>query len=68
MFKIKCNLTRLGNVNFNVRDFRLPQLRSWRLRSSEMLRGLGWELITDVSEQPLCPISKFQPVLELPNS
>jgi hypothetical protein len=47
-----------------VRGFRFPLRGSWSIRSSGMLRGIGWWLVTDVSEQHTCPIwsLKMEPI------
>jgi hypothetical protein len=43
----------------------IPVMRSrsnWRLRSSRMLRCVGWWLVSDVSGQIISPIFKYQAV------
>jgi hypothetical protein len=45
-----------------MRDFRLPPLCKWKLRSYEMLRSANWYLDTDVSVKPNGPIFKVQAV------
>ena len=45
-----------------LRDFRLQPRFSWGLRSSAMLRSVGWSLVTDVSGQNMHPIFKGQRV------
>ena len=36
----------------------------WDLRSSGMLYGVGWYLVTDISGQPIAPIFNGQAVQE----
>ena len=45
-----------------MRDFRLPPRCKRDLRSSGILRGVDWQLVTDVSVQPIGPIFKGQAV------
>jgi hypothetical protein len=44
-----------------LRDFRLPPPCSWGLRSSGMLRSVDWQLVTEVSGQPIGPIFRTEP-------
>jgi len=39
-------------------DFSLPSRCSWGLCASRMLRGVAWQLVTDVSGQPVGPLLK----------
>jgi hypothetical protein len=43
-----------------VRDVRLPPQCKWDIRSSGMLRGVYWWLVTDVSGQPIGLVFKGQ--------
>jgi hypothetical protein len=45
-----------------MRNVILPPLCTWDLLSSGLLRGLGWQLVTDVSGKPFVPIVKGQAV------
>ena len=47
-------------LNINLRDIRLAQWYKWDLRSSGMLISVGWQLITDVSPQPIGHFFKGQ--------
>jgi hypothetical protein len=50
------------------RDCRLPPRCSWGPRSSGMLRGVGWEVVTGVSGQPMGLAGHENPfLLALPN-
>jgi hypothetical protein len=44
-----------------LRHFRLPPPCSWGLRSSGMLRSVGWQLVTEVSGQPIDPTFRTRP-------
>jgi hypothetical protein len=43
-----------------MRDFRLPPRCERDLPSFGILRCVDWQLVTDVSVQPVCPIFKVQ--------
>jgi hypothetical protein len=44
---------RKAKCRWSVRDFRLPPLCKWDLRSSWMLRSVEWLYVSDVSEKPI---------------
>ena len=40
-----------SQVGISLRDFRFSQRYCWRLKSSGMLRGVDWSIVTDVSRE-----------------
>jgi hypothetical protein len=48
------------NLVRHLRDFRFPSRSRRDLYSSGLLRSVEWQFFTDVSGQPIGPISKGQ--------
>jgi len=62
------NFTFTFIINWDVRDFRLLPRCRWGLRSSTLLRSVGWQLLTEVSGKYISPTFKGQLILKMRQS